>query len=401
MMKTKTLLLMIKNTLRYKCSTVKNWITAYFCCALSIAFLLLNGEAVAAFCRQYQSGIEIGMACLLFVMLVTKRYPLVLMNPATLHFLPDRRIVLGILILKFSAYVLVMAAVGVGWGVFIEDYWSGVHLFSILVLWMMLTWQRYHHSVLEWLLLLEMATAAALFAFQQPMLGIAFNGVVMVVQLRRMIALDWDRYMKDMISLDALQSAAARMDWSRMMAVANDIAVKDHYVFHYPKQIKIHPLLKKSLLDALRLPKGSWTVLAIELSVALVALLTPIFGSFGPMAFIVVWNFAVSTLTTQNLESMVKMKRKHDAGLIIPYDKRTLANCYALWPIVEIVLLQIGLALLTPIIIWPALLAAIAYGIVVYAWHHLHIKRPHWQRAVNLWASMLFYAISGGMLLFV
>lgn len=400
-MKTKTLLLMVKNTLRYKCSTVKNWITAYFCGALSIAFLLLNGEAVSAFCRQYQNGIEIGMACLMFVMLVTKRYPLVLMNPATLHFLPDRRIVLGILLLKFSAYVVVMAAVGVGWGVIIGDYWSGVHLFSMLALWLLLTWQRYHHSVPEWLLLLEMAAAAALFAFHLSMLGIIFNGVVLLGQLRRLMTLDWDRYMKDMRNLDVLQSAAARMDWSRVMTVANEIAVKDRYALVYPQRLNMHPLLKKSMLDALRLPKGSWSILAIEIGVALVALLTPIFGSFGPMAFIVVWNFAVSTLTTQNLESMVKMKRKHDAGLIIPYDKHTLANCYALWPIVEIALLQIGLALLAPIIIWPALLAALAYGIIVYAWHHLHLKRPHWQRAMNLWASILFYAISGGMFLFV
>ena len=97
---------------------------------------------------------------------------------------------------------------------------------------------------------------------------------------------------------------------------------------------------------------------------------------------------------------MVKMKRKHDAGLTIPYDKRTLATCYALWPSVEIGLLQIGLALLTPINLWPALLAAVAYGLIVYAWHHIHLQRPHWQRAMNLCASMLFYAVSGGMLLF-
>ena len=68
---------------------------------------------------------------------------------------------------------------------------------------------------------------------------------------------------------------------------------------------------------------------------------------------------------------------------------------------VEIALLQIGLALLTPITIWPALLAAIVYGLIVYVWHHLHLRRPHWQRVMNLCASMLFYAVSGGMFLFV
>lgn len=399
-MKMKALLLMMKNTLRYKCSTVKNWITAYFCCALALAFLLLNGAAVAAFCRQHQSLIEIGLACFLFAALMTKRYPSLMMKPATLHFLPERRFVCIMLMLKFAAYVLALAAGSACWALIVSDRLSGLHLFLLLVLWLLLTWQRYHHSVPEWLLVLEMAAAAALFALHLPMLGMAFNGVVLMGQLRRLTALDWDRYMKDMRSLDVLQSAAARMDWGRMMAVANEISVKDRYVFRYPQRLKMHPMLKKSMLDALRLPKGSWSVLAIELGVALVALLTNIFGSFGTVAFIAVWNFAISTLTTQNLESMVKMKRKHDAGLTIPYDKRTLATCYALWPSVEIGLLQIGLALLTPINLWPALLAAVAYGLIVYAWHHIHLQRPHWQRAMNLCASMLFYAVSGGMLLF-
>lgn len=399
-MKMKALLLMMKNSLRYKCSTVKNWITAYFCCALALAFLFLNGAVAAAFFRQHQTMVEIGIACFLFVALMTKRYPSLMMNPATLHFLPERRSVCRMLMLKFAAYVLTLAAGSACWVLLIGDRLSGMHLFLLLVLWLLLTWQRYHHSAPEWLLVLEMAAAAALFALHLPLFGIVFNGVVLMGQLHRLTALDWDRYMKDMISLGALQSAAARMDWGRMMAVANEISVKDRYVFRYPQRLKIHPLLKKSMLDALRLPKGSWSILAIELGVALVALLTNIFGSLGTVAFIAVWNFAVSTLTTQNIESMVKMKRKHDAGLTIPYDKRTLATCYALWPSVEIGLLQIGLALLTPITLWPALLAAAAYGIIVYAWHHLHLRRPHWQRAMNLCASMLFYAVSGGMLLF-
>lgn len=400
-MKMKAFRLMMKNTLRYKCTMVKNWITAYFCCALALAFLLLNGTAVAAFFHQHQSLMEFGLACFLFAALMTKRYPSLMMKPATLHFLTERRLVHIMLMLKFAAYVLALAAGSVCWALFVGDRLSGLHLFLLLVLWLLLTWQRYHHSAPGWLLLLEMAAAAALFAFHLSMLGIIFNGVVLLGQLRRLTALDWDQYMKDMLSLDVLQSAAARMDWGRMMAVANEISVKDRYVFHYPQRLNVHPMLKKSMLDALRLPKGSWSILAIEIGVALVALLTPIFGSFGPMAFIVVWNFAFSTLTTQNLESMVKMKRKHDAGLIIPYDKHTLANCYALWPIVEIALLQIGLALLAPITIWPALLAAIVYGLIVYVWHHLHLRRPHWQRVMNLCASMLFYAVSGGMFLFV
>lgn len=400
-MKMKAFLLMMKNTLRYKHSMVKNWITAYFCCALAFAFLFLNGAAVAAFFHQHQILMEIGLACFLFAALMTKRYPSLMMKPATLHFLPERRFVYIMLMLKFAAYVLAMAAGSVCWALLVGDRLSGLQLFLLLVLWLLLTWQRYHHSAPEWLLILEMVAAAALFALHLRILGMAFNGVVLIGQLHRLTALDWDRYMKDMHSLDVLQSAAARMDWGRMMAVANEISVKDCYVFHYPQRLKMHPMLKKSMLDALRLPKGSWSVLAIELGVALVALLTNIFGTFGTVAFIAVWNFAISTLTTQNLESMVKMKRKHDAGLTIPYDKRTLANCYALWPTVEIALLQIGLALLTPITIWPALLAAIVYGLIVYVWHHLHLRRPHWQRVMNLCASMLFYAVSGGMFLFV
>lgn len=398
-MKTTIIKTLLTNRWRQERLIMKNWLTAYVVFVFGVGFFLLSFPALLSLARVYEHFLRIGIAVLLCALMPGKRFPLLYVHPATFHFLGNSRDIHTILIFRMALLLVLWASFSAIWGIVAASLLAGLHLFLLLWLWTLLIWQRYHRSAPLWRLGAELFAAALLFALNAPLAGLLFAGVVLAVQSRALFTLDLDRYLADMRLFFTVQAAGARLDWVTMTAIGNALSVKDRYSIPYPRSTRLHPLLKKSLTDSLRAPKALFVLVAFFVLSALVVLQTDLLAPFGPLAFTLLWSMALSTLINQSVEAALKMAAKHAQGLFLPYSEKTLAAYYSLWPTLEAAALQLGLALLTPVQILPALLACALLALLIFTWHRLRLHRPLWQRRINLAASLALMLVSGGLVL--
>lgn len=391
----------LKNRWRQEYLTIKNWLAYYVFFGIGFGFMLLTVPGLLAFSQSYEHQLRLGISGLLCYLMLCKRFPILYVNPANFHFFKERRDIHTLLMIRLLLSLAVFAICSMIWAIIANSPLAGIHLFALLWLWLLLTWQRYHHSAPLGLLFGEMLISAIFFALQWLVPGLLIAGGVLLLQMRALFILDLQRYLTDMTLLFAVQAAGARLDWATMIAIGNKLSIKEHYTIAYPQGAHLHPLLKKSLLDTLRAPKSMHVLVLFFTLCALIALLTDLLTPFGPLAFILLWSITLSTFINQSVDAALKMAAKHEKGLFLPYNQKTLAIYYSVWPTLEATILQIGLALFTPVQLLPALLTCVPLALLIFFWHHLRLRYPLWQHGVNMAASAALALTSGCLVLFL
>lgn len=391
----------LKNRWRQEYITLKNWLAYYVLFGFGVGFMLLTIPELLAVARAYEHQLRVGICVLLCYLMFCKRFPVLYVNPANFHFLKERQDIHFLLVIRLLLSLAVFAVFGSLWAIITDSPLAGIHLFVLLWLWLLLTWQRYHHSAPLGLLAGEMLIAAAFFALQWLVPGLLIAGGVLLLQMHKLFTLNLHRYLSDMSLFFTIQAAGARLDWTTMIAIGNTLSIKEHYAIAYPQGAHLHPLLKKSLLDTLRAAKNMHVLVLFFILCALIALLTNLLTPFGPLVFTLLWSMALSTFINQSVDAALKMAAKHEKGLFLPYNQKTLAIYYSVWPTLEATILQIGLALFTPVQLLPSLLTCALLALLIFLWHHLRLRHPLWQHGINMAASALLMLTNGCLVLFL
>lgn len=396
-----------KNKLRQQKLLIKNWLWSYILAVGSVLVgavgIVIGWKPLLAAIHPHADMVHALAAVVLVLFFVVKKQPCLLVNPATVHYCDHHQLqmMLKLVVLR---RMLVFAFVGIALVAIVQPLLYGLYFlqfWSLCGVWLLLFWEKWHRSVVLWRLYGLLLLAVVLFYFQLSIIGGLCNLTILIIQSKQFMVLDKARYLEAMVFLSGTEAAGARKDWGKIIAYAEANAVKDHYVVGYQACRRVHPLFAKATLDMLRVNRPALVIAGLLACAAVLALTTNIVAPNGVWAFVICWTFVLNFLASQSVEVMVKMRGKHNTGLYLPYPMSMLARCYAVWPILQMMLLQLVAVLLTPVPLLAALVMGLLYGLVIYLWHGLRLYRPHWRQIIQLVASSLLAAISGWLVIFL
>lgn len=229
----------------------------------------------------------------------------------------------------------------------------------------MSAWTKYQHLSLSVVALF--CVAAIIFFSEILVLSILFDLFCILVQAKKTKKIDWDKYMRDMKMMYQSIGAGARKDWGGMIQYANMNAIKEKYIISYPKKVRVHPLIVKSLLDNLRFSRETWMIVFLSIIVLFYILKFDILNPFTNLIFVIVWNFSICTILKHSIETMLKMKELQERGLFLPYSLKTISIYYALCVIIAMAFLQIMLFGFSGIVDYSLRISEVCVSTLLYA----------------------------------
>lgn len=399
-MMNKIIFLMMRNKIRQWLTFIRNyWMILVVLVAMLVFSFAFCENALFAI-KEYKLYINAGIPLVLFLVFLFRRFPVLSVNSATIHYISDRSKVILILYFKLLMFLLLGGIVSLILTVISCPQFSISYFllsFTFFCVWLLLGWQKYNHSIATWILLGEMVIASVLYFIQVIPIAIIFNCLILTLQMRFFTTIFWETYMADMKYSYSAQAAAAKKDFTVMLVYANENAVKDRYLCPYPKSPKIHPVLAKSIIDALRTSKWHWILKSIGLVLSILVLTTNIVYPYGSYAFIITWSWTLTSIARQSIQAVLTLKAKNDSGLFIPYSVGVISSYYSIFPVVQVVFLHILLAALTPIPFIPILGTVFLYSIVIYCWHRLCLLKYRYQRLIDTVATIMIFVLSIGI----
>ena len=389
--------LLMKNKARQSLNTIKNfWWYASGLIAAGIVCLYFCAYNISVI-REHSLYINAGVALVLFYLFFSRRLPIISINPATIHFLNSRQLVNYILYLKFFAFLPIFLAISLLLSLVISSQFSFLHFFhalSLFFVWLLLTWQKYHHSLGQLVLFSEMLTAVVLYLAQNFIMGNIFNIFILILQMKRFTSISFETFVSDMKYSYGAQAAVARKDFGLLLAYANSTTVKESYRLPYPNCPNIHPIFAKSLVDTLRISKRLWFLKIGSFILSLFVLINDIAHPYSIYIFIITWSTTITLVIKHSTQALVTLKAKSDLGLSIPYQHSVISGYYSILPIIQIVLLNVFLAIFTPLSTILIICATLLNCIITFFWHQLCICNYFHQRIIDSIGSLIIILLS-------
>ena len=357
----------LKDRIRQQIMLYRNWWLTYTACLVVCVLIFINWKSVFLLAIEYKEYIKfvlVGFS----VFIVFRRYPIIMINPATVFFIDNRRKIYEILYIKITLMICFCAFIGAFLTIVVNlsmDLYIWVYYFLFFLFVTMSAWTKYQHLSLSVVALF--CVAAIIFFSEILVLSILFDLFCILVQAKKTKKIDWDKYMRDMKMMYQSIGAGARKDWGGMIQYANMNAIKEKYIISYPKKVRVHPLIVKSLLDNLRFSRETWMIVFLSIIVLFYILKVDILNPFTNLIFVIVWNFSICTILKHSIETMLKMKELQERGLFLPYSLKTISIYYALCVIIAMAFLQIMLFGFSGIVDYSLRISEVCVSTLLYA----------------------------------
>ena len=395
-------ILMIKNKCREQ---AKFLLSNLFIIVAFIVFLIIAINflpVIVLFLRNNILYFNIFISCFLLLVYFFRKYPPIVLNPATIHFLSWNSATLKVIIgIKFIALIFMfllstIILTFISHEVFSIYYF--VHLFSLLTSFALLSWRKYHISSFKWHSFFLFIGLAMIFILSFHSVGIVTNVVISFWAVCSKIHWNIFKFLSDMIFIYKANAASARSDHAEMFAIISQKEMNKSYPLSFPDRTK-HPLITKNvIIDGFRVPVVAWIMKIGFIIGAITIYHIPLTLGLDSIIFIVALSLYIHSFTKESVLSVLSLQAKSNLGLFIPYTKSKIAVDYAIYPILAIVALFLMLLLSTSISTLRLLAVLLACCIMTYLWHFLALKFPKNSRMIELilgamMSSILFLLI--------
>lgn len=258
----KALILMMKNKCR---GQVKFLVSNLFIIVAIIVFLAIAINflpVMVLFLRNHILYFNIVISCLLILVYFFRKYPPIMLNPATIHFLSwDSATLKKIATIKFialiSIFILSSAILTfISHELFYIYYFS--HLLGLLITFALLSWRKYHISSFKWYSFFLFIALAMIFILSFHTIGIITNVVISIWAVCSQINWNIFKFLSDMSFVYKANAASARSDHAEMLTIVAQKEMNKSYPILFPERTKYPLIAKNFIIDGFRIPVAAW-----------------------------------------------------------------------------------------------------------------------------------------------
>jgi len=393
----KALILVMKNKYR---GQVKFLVSNIFIIITFIVFLIIAINflpEIVLFLRNNILYFNIFISCFLLFIYFLRKYPPIILNPATIHFLSWNSAALKAIVgIKFIAliFMFLLSAIiltFISHEVFYIYYFA--HLLSLLTSFALLSWRKYHISSFKWYSFFLFVTLALMFILSFHIIGIVINVVISVWAIGSQIKWNIFKFLSDMSFIYKTNAAAARANHVEMLTIIAQKETNERYSIPYPKKTK-YPLIAKSvIINGFRVPMFAWIMKVWFIIGAIVMYHIPLILGLNSIIFIGALSLYVHSFIKENVLSSLSLQAKNNLGLFVPYTRKKIALDYTIYPSIAISVLFLMLFLFTSISFLKLLVVLVTCCVMTYLWHLLALKFPEKSRIIELILGVIVSSI--------
>ena len=398
----KALILMMKNKCREQ---LKFWRSNFLFIVAIIVFLIIGADfipLIVSVLRDHQFYFNLFISAFLIMVYLIRKYPPIMINPATIHFLAWNfsalktifalKFILLIISFVFLAGILTL----ISHEVFDVIYFF--HLLILLITFALLSWRKYHCLTFKWYSCLVFILLPIPFVMSFSTSGI----ISLLILIWTLFSpLQWNilKLLSDMAYIYKANSASARADQVEMLTIIAQKEKNTNHFISFPTKPK-YPLIAKSVIvEGFRIPTAGWIIRGFIVVGTIILYNTPLSLGFNLILFIMMLSLFVHSITKESIQSVLSLQAKSNLGLLIPYTKKELATYYTIYPVVVTIILFLILMTFTSISFLMLLLVFAMYCIVTYLWHFLSLKYLKQNKIIELIFGTVIILILSGLVL--
>lgn len=390
-----SILMICKNKLRQSKGLLIYYLIIGFMLFFAVSIFGDSIMKVLEFFKVHTIYFNLIFALILFLIIVFKHYPIVLINPATIHYLFGTNKLKRLFYVKFS----ILSIYSIIWALIITicvnysfniGYFINIALF--LIAWINILWKKSNKSIPFVGLLIWFIIISIPFILMYNNIGIFLYVLTILACIYTPTNINWVDYISTMKFLYKSQSALARKDYAGMAVIASENGAKDNYNITFSDKVMNNPLITKSIIiDGFRANKIN-ILLKITVFLTIIGVyFLSIFSGYETIIFNFLWSALICIILKECVQTTLSMKRKSDMGLFLPYNIKNLVIDFSVYPSVTILLFSISLILFTYFSIWNILFSNVAYWLILYCWNVGFLKNKYNQKIIDAIASTSVY----------
>jgi len=399
----KALILMIKNKCREQ---LKFWRSNFLFIIAIIVFLVIVANfipLIVSIVKEYQLYFNLFISAFLIMVYLVRKYPPIMINPATIHFLSWNysalktifvlKFIFLTIIFVFSAGILTL----ISHEVFNVSYFF--HLLILLITFALLSWRKYHCPTFKRYSFLVFILLSIPFVLSFSVSGIIISLPILIWSLCSPLRWDTLKLLSDMTYIYKANSASARADKVEMLTIIAQKEINHDHFLPFPNATK-YPLIAKSvIIDGFRVPVASWIIRGFIIIGSIILYNTPLNLGFNLILFVMMFSLFIQSFTKESIQNVLSLQAKNNLGLLIPYSKRELAMNYTIYPVAVTTILFLILMAFTSVSILTLSVVFVMYCIATYFWHFLALKYLNQNKIIELIFGTIITLILSGLVL--
>jgi len=400
----KALILMMKNKCREQ---LKFWRSNFlFVIVIIVSFIVFVNffPLITSILSEHLFYFNFSILTFLMVIYLIRKYPPILINPATIHFLAWNskalktvvalKFIFLIIIFVFSASILTLLS----HEVFNVAYFF--HLLILLITLSLLSWRNYHYPTFKRYSFLIFILLSIPFMLSFSISGIIISLLVSIWSLCTPLKQNTLKLLSDMTYTYKANSASARADHVEMLTIIAQKELNHEPFLSFPNTTKYPIIAKSIIIDGFRIPIAGWIIRAFIVVGSIILYNTPLNLGFNLILFIMMFSLFIQSFTKESVQNVLSLQAKSNLGLLIPYTKKELATYYTIYPIGVTIILFLILMIFTPISVLTISGVFVMYCINTYLWHFLALKHLKQHKKIDfIFGTILTLILSGLALL--
>jgi hypothetical protein len=313
-----------------------------------VVFVGFNYNAIFSLLSEHLIVIYGVIAFFYLYLLVIRKYPLVLINPASILLIRGTSRFKKIAAMKIGLQLFYCVAISIILHIISQSTLGIIPLLNVclsLVLCSLLSWSRFNNKYSPPVYVLFAVIEISLL-FINPIIGITVNILAVGLWIIKKPVILWEKYYEVMSEIYILNAASARSDFAQMQAISSDYSARKTHRISFPPTLLKWPLFAKSLsIDTLRMPYYHWV---ITIGVYVVAAVIFVLGLFYPLTtFLFVFGVAATysymiKIYSFQVRDLINKARK---GLFVPCSLGEIAVNNAIVPAAILLLANVATCL--------------------------------------------------------
>lgn len=373
------MMLILKNKIRMYMLLFKNYALIYLCLIACGAFFFNLIIGFIPMIHVYANYINVFISIVLVGLFLFKKYPILILNPANIHFLFGTKALSKLIGTKYLLNVFALSILSILITLCLFEKFSFGYYFHLLTTFSISTlilWKKYHKSLSIIKLSLICLVVNILFVFSFNIVGIIINLALIVFLALTKTNIKWDKYYADMKFAYKTQVVSVMKDWGAMMVITNDHIAKKKYLVTFSDKMLKYPLVAKNfMIDILRTSIQEWLLQCAFLVVALFLYVSPLMAKvYGIYIFALLISMVTSLTIRRNIIFVRNLKQKSKFGLFIPYSNKQIALSYLLSIVIQLILLFVILSIGTHITIINSIVTIAVVSLYAYMWIYFSLS---------------------------
>lgn len=354
-------------------------------------------EAIVPFLYNHRGYIFLQLALILMLIYFFRQYPLLLVDPAHIHFLKGTAWIRCIIYVKGLLLMVNCIVLSMILTLATSNGFSGIgflYFFSTLSTWQVLMWKKYHASLPVKMKYIGILIISIPMVFSAIEIGLSLNAVLLTLLLlstherESLNLVKYQRHLRYMYRNMAIQLRGCPVEINTLMQ--ESIANKD-YAIKYPEKTKVNPLVVKAIvIDAFRTtPNVVWIMKGTMLATSLLIYFTNFFQGMDTVIFVMIVSMLITSFIRDSAQNVLVLSSKCKRGLFLPYNKKTLVIAYSFFPIIMALITFIVVATFTSVPLINLIISFLLCVSVVFIWNFWILCAIRRQKAIHVFMSVL------------